>query len=237
MSDSNLTNGPAISLDDVHLKLASDAGEVNILRGISFAVAAGEAVGVVGPSGGGKSTMMMVIAGLERATSGTVCAAGVNLAGMSEDALALFRRDHIGIVFQDFHLIPTMNALENVAIPLEFGGLDDAFDRAREKLEAVGLGHRLTHYPSQLSGGEQQRVALARAFVAEPRILLADEPTGNLDGATGTVVMDLIFDLHDSAGTTFVLISHDLELVQRCDRVVTLSDGRIAEDGAVAGGA
>lgn len=220
-------NGPAIRLEDVHLKLASDAGEVNILRGIDLTVASGEALGVVGPSGGGKSTMMMVVAGLERASTGMVETAGVNLSGMSEDELALFRRDHVGIVFQDFHLIPTMSALENVAVPLEFSGKPDAFDRAQEMLEAVGLGHRLSHYPSQLSGGEQQRMALARAFVVEPKILLADEPTGNLDRATGTAVMDLLFDLHDRTGTTFMLISHDQELADRCDRIVTLADGRI----------
>lgn len=230
MTDNTQEYGPAILLDDVHLKLASDAGEVNILRGISLNVGSGEAVGVVGASGGGKSTMLMVMAGLERASTGLVQIAGVNLDGMSEDALALFRRDNIGIVFQNFHLVPTMSALENVAVPLEFAGVSNAFDRAREKLEAVGLGHRLSHYPGQLSGGEQQRVALARAFVAEPKILMADEPTGNLDGTTGEAVMDLLFDLHDRSGTTLVLISHDLELVKRCDRVVTIADGRIVDD-------
>ncbi len=216
-----------ILLDDVHLKLTSLAGEVNILRGISLEVAKGEAVGVVGPSGGGKSTMMMVTAGLERASSGRVVTAGVDLDGLDEDALALFRRDHVGIVFQDFHLIPTMTALENVAVPLEFAGLDDAFDRAEDRLKAVGLGHRLTHYPGQLSGGEQQRVALARAFAAEPAILLADEPTGNLDGKTGEAVMDLLFELHDKSETTMMLISHDQALAARCKRIVTLADGRI----------
>ena len=216
-----------ILLDDVHLKLTSLAGEVNILRGISLEVAKGEAVGVVGPSGGGKSTMLMVTAGLERASSGRVVTAGVDLDGLDEDALALFRRDHVGIVFQDFHLIPTMTALENVAVPLEFAGLDDAFDRAEDRLKAVGLGHRLTHYPGQLSGGEQQRVALARAFAAEPAILLADEPTGNLDGKTGEAVMDLLFELHDKSETTMMLISHDQALAARCKRIVTLADGRI----------
>ena len=197
------------------------------MRGISLEVAKGEAVGVVGPSGGGKSTMMMVTAGLERASSGRVVTAGVDLDGLDEDALALFRRDHVGIVFQDFHLIPTMTALENVAVPLEFAGLDDAFDRAEDRLKAVGLGHRLTHYPGQLSGGEQQRVALARAFAAEPAILLADEPTGNLDGKTGEAVMDLLFELHDKSETTMMLISHDQALAARCKRIVTLADGRI----------
>ncbi|MBT3550895.1 MAG: ATP-binding cassette domain-containing protein [Rhodospirillaceae bacterium] len=217
----------AILLDDVHLKLTSAAGEVNILRGIDLTVAAGEAIGVIGPSGGGKSTMMMVIAGLEKITSGRVCTAGVDLNGLDEDALARFRRDHVGVVFQDFHLIPTMTALENVAVPLEFGGAGDAFERARRQLQAVGLDHRLEHYPGQLSGGEQQRVALARAFATEPSILLADEPTGNLDGDTGAAVMDILFDLHDRSGTTLLLISHDMRLAQRCGRIVRLADGRI----------
>lgn len=221
------TTGAAILLDDVHLKLTSAAGEVNILRGIDLNVAAGEAIGVIGPSGGGKSTMMMVIAGLEKITSGRVCTAGVDLNGLDEDALARFRRDHVGVVFQDFHLIPTMTALENVAVPLEFGGADDAFERARSQLQAVGLEHRLEHYPGQLSGGEQQRVALARAFATEPAILLADEPTGNLDGDTGAAVMDILFDLHDRSGTTLLLISHDMRLAQRCGRTVRLADGRI----------
>ena len=236
-TDSMTANGTAegtadsadlsILMDDVRLTLTSAAGEVNILRGLDLRVAAGEAIGVVGPSGGGKSTMIMIIAGLERATSGIVKTAGVDLASLSEDDLALFRRDRIGIVFQDFHLIPTMTALENVAVPLEFAGKPDAFAVAEAQLEAVGLGHRLTHYPGQLSGGEQQRVALARAFAVEPAILLADEPTGNLDRATGTAVMDLLFDLHDRSGTTLVLISHDPKLAARCDRIVTLTDGRI----------
>ena len=217
----------AILLDDVHLKLTSAAGEVNILRGIDLTVAAGEAIGVIGPSGGGKSTMMMVIAGLEKITSGRVCTAGVDLNGLDEDALARFRRDHVGVVFQDFHLIPTMTALENVAVPLEFGGAGDAFERARRQLQAVGLDQRLEHYPGQLSGGEQQRVALARAFATEPSILLADEPTGNLDGDTGAAVMDILFDLHDRSGTTLLLISHDMRLAQRCGRIVRLADGRI----------
>ena len=217
----------SILLDDVRLTLTSAAGEVNILRGLDLRVAAGEAIGVVGPSGGGKSTMIMIIAGLERATSGIVKTAGVDLVSLSEDDLALFRRDRIGIVFQDFHLIPTMTALENVAVPLEFAGKPDAFAKAEAQLEAVGLGHRLAHYPGQLSGGEQQRVALARAFAVEPAILLADEPTGNLDRATGKAVMDLLFDLHDRSGTTLVLISHDPKLAARCGRIVTLTDGRI----------
>jgi len=216
-------------LQDVHLTLESAAGEVNILRGISLEVEQGEAVGIIGPSGGGKSTMMMVIAGLERASSGQVETAGIELSQMDEDALALFRRDNVGIVFQDFHLIPTMTALENVAVPLEFADIEDADERARDRLAAVGLDHRLEHYPGQLSGGEQQRVALARAFAARPAILLADEPTGNLDGKTGQAVMDLLFDLHDTAGTTLMLISHDRLLAERCDRIITLADGKITD--------
>jgi putative ABC transport system ATP-binding protein len=237
MTDISGAPASAIVLNNLQLTLTSGAGAVNILRGIDLDVPAGQAVGVVGPSGGGKSTMMMVVAGLERASSGIVRTAGADLTQMGEDELALFRRDNVGIVFQDFHLIPTMTALENVAIPLEFADKGNhAFARAEAQLEAVGLGHRLTHYPGQLSGGEQQRVALARAFAAEPKILLADEPTGNLDGETGKIIMDLLFDLHDRAGTTLLLISHDPALAERCDRVVTLADGKIIED-RQAGGA
>ena len=216
-----------VSLEDVHLKLESAAGEVNILRGLDLKVAAGETVSVVGPSGSGKSTMMMVIAGLERPSSGNIRVAGIDLRGMDEDALALFRRRFVGIVFQNFHLIPTMTALENVAVPLEFAGDSAAFDKAARELDAVGLSHRLTHYPGQLSGGEQQRVALARAFVVEPRLLLADEPTGNLDGDTGHRIIDLMFELRARRGTTLVLITHDPALAQRCGRTVQLLDGRI----------
>ncbi len=217
----------AILLEDVHLTLGSEAGEVNILRGMDLSVARGESVAVIGPSGSGKSTMMMVIGGLERPTAGRVAVAGTELGALDEDALAEFRRDNIGIVFQSFHLIPTMTALENVAVPLEFAGRDDAFDRARVGLEAVGLGHRLTHYPGQLSGGEQQRVALARASATEPAILLADEPTGNLDGDTGARIMDLLFGLHESSGTTLMLITHDPALTERCSRAVRILDGQI----------
>ncbi|MFP6711922.1 MAG: ABC transporter ATP-binding protein [Rhodospirillales bacterium] len=229
MSNPIQNSNAAIHLQDVHLTLTGAAGEVNILRGISLNVERGEAVGVIGPSGGGKSTMMMVIAGLERASSGRVSTAGIDLGPMDEDQLALFRRDNVGIVFQDFHLIPTMTALENVAVPLEFAGIEDAFDRAGEGLKAVGLDHRIGHYPGQLSGGEQQRVALARAFAARPAILLADEPTGNLDSKTGQAVMDLLFDLHDTAHTTLMLISHDRVLADRCDRIITLADGQVTE--------
>ena len=222
---------PSIRLVDVRLELESGAGPVNILRGINLTVAPGEIVGVVGPSGSGKSTMMMIVGGLERPTGGSVQVAGVDLLALDEDGLARFRRDHVGIVFQSFHLVPTMTALENVAIPLEFAGRRDAFDRAAEALEAVGLGHRLTHYPGQLSGGEQQRTALARAFASAPDLVLADEPTGNLDGATGDVIVEQMFSLTRERGATLVLITHDPGLAARCDRVVKVLDGRIVDDG------
>jgi putative ABC transport system ATP-binding protein len=220
-------NQAMIRLTGVELKLASAAGEVNILRGLDLEVAKGETVGVVGPSGSGKSTMMMIIAGLEQPSAGRVEVAGRELTRLGEDALARFRRARIGIVFQAFHLIPTMTALENVAVPLEFAGRADAFARARAALESVGLGARLAHYPGQLSGGEQQRVALARAFVVEPLLLLADEPTGNLDGETGRQVIDLMFDLAARRGTTLMLITHDPNLAARCRRLIRLVDGRI----------
>jgi putative ABC transport system ATP-binding protein len=220
-----------ILLDDVRLTLTSDAGPVNVLRGISLAVRPGETIGVVGPSGSGKTTMMMVIGGLERPSAGRVEVDGSDLGRLDEDGLARFRRDRIGIVFQAFHLVPTMNALENVAIPLELAGRRDAFALAEAGLRAVGLGARLLHYPGQLSGGEQQRVALARAFAARPKLLLADEPTGNLDGATGRMVIDLLFDLQRQHGTTLLLVTHDPDLAGRCDRVVRLADGRIVDDG------
>ncbi len=220
-----------IALGKVHLTLDGPAGPVNILRGIDLTVDAGTALGVVGPSGSGKTTMLMIVAGLERISSGSVKIAGTDYAAMNEDDLALFRRDNIGIVFQSFHLIPTMSALENVAVPLEFAGRKDAFDRAEDQLRAVGLGHRLDHYPGQLSGGEQQRVALARAFAVKPKILLADEPTGNLDGVTGHQIIDLLFEMHDKHNTTLVLITHDHGLARRCDRVVRIGDGLIVGEG------
>ncbi len=217
----------AIQLDRVHLTLEGPAGPVNILRGVDLSVAPGTTVGIVGPSGSGKTTMLMVIAGLEHVTSGTVSVAGRDYGGMNEDALALFRRDHIGIVFQSFHLIPTMTALENVAVPLEFARRRDAFDRARAQLETVGLGHRVDHYPGQMSGGEQQRVAIARATAMTPRILLADEPTGNLDSATGQQIIDLLFAAPRRDGTTLVLITHDPALAAKCDKVIHIADGVI----------
>jgi len=219
---------PLVELTDVQLKLASAAGEVNILRGLDLVVAQGETVAVVGPSGSGKSTMMMVMAGLERPSAGRVRIADHDISTMSEDQLALFRRTRVGIVFQSFHLIQTMTALENVAVPLEFAGRADAFARAKDSLDSVGLGHRLTHYPGQLSGGEQQRAALARAVVAEPDLLLADEPTGNLDADTGHQIIELLFALRARHGSTLILITHDPELAARCDRTVRLLDGRIA---------
>ncbi|MBM3508716.1 MAG: ATP-binding cassette domain-containing protein [Alphaproteobacteria bacterium] len=225
-------DGPLVAVSDVHVTLESSAGAVNILRGASLTLAAGEAVGLVGPSGSGKSTLLSVVAGLERAAKGRIVIAGHNLGAMDEDALAVFRRHHLGIVFQSFHLVPTMNALENVAIPLELGGARDAFARARERLVEVGLGHRLTHYPAQLSGGEQQRVALARAFAGEPKLVLADEPTGNLDSATGHAIVDLMFRIRADRGTTLLLVTHDTSLAQRCGRVLRMDDGRVF--GAVA---
>jgi putative ABC transport system ATP-binding protein len=220
---------PILSLSDVRLTLAGNAGPVEILRGITLDVAKGESLALVGPSGSGKSSLLMLMGGLERATGGEVRAMGQDLTAMNEDALARFRRHNMGVVFQSFHLIPTMTALENVATPLELAGHADAFDRAEEELRAVGLGSRIDHYPSQMSGGEQQRVALARAAAPRPAILLADEPTGNLDGATGEAIMELLFGLQSRHGATLVLVTHAPELAARCDRVVRLGDGRLAE--------
>jgi putative ABC transport system ATP-binding protein len=220
---------PLVRVRNLHLTVPAAAGPVNILRGIDLDIEAGEAVGLVGPSGSGKTSLLMVLAGLERATTGSIMLSGREITALDEDALARLRRDHVGIVFQAFHLIPTMTALENVAVPLELAGRSDALDRAQQALRAVGLGHRLTHLPGQLSGGEQQRTALARAFVAQPPLLLADEPTGNLDQATGVAVMDLLFELRAAHGTTLLLITHDADLAARCDRCVHLSDGQVAE--------
>ena len=220
----------AIILEDVRLTLASAAGPVNILAGISLTIAEGETVALLGPSGSGKSSLLMVAAGLEAPTSGRVSVADTDLTRLGEDALARFRRAHVGIVFQSFHLIPTMTALENVAVPLELQGAKDAFARAKAELEAVGLGARLEHYPSQLSGGEQQRVALARAMAPRPRVLFADEPTGNLDGHTGADVADLLFALQARAGTTLFLVTHEEALARRCQRIVRLKDGAIVAD-------
>jgi putative ABC transport system ATP-binding protein len=217
----------AVSLKDVHLTLPSRAGNVDILRGVDLTVRPGEALGIVGPSGSGKTTLLMVIAGLERASRGEVQVAGQSLSGKGEDELAAFRRDNIGIVFQSFHLIPTMTALENVAVPLEFRGAPNAMGIAEEKLKRVGLGHRLTHYPGQLSGGEQQRVAIARALASGARIIIADEPTGNLDHVTGEQIIKLLFDLRTQDGASLLLVTHDRTLAERCDRMAEVLDGKI----------
>lgn len=218
---------PIIALEDVTLKLRGNAGPVEILHGLTMQVQKGETLGLVGPSGSGKSSLLMVMGGLEAATSGQVRVLGQDLTRMDEDRMARFRRDHMGVVFQSFNLIPTMTALENVATPLELAGAPDAFDRARAELDRVGLASRSDHYPAQMSGGEQQRVALARASAPRPQILLADEPTGNLDGSTGQAIMDLLFGLRDDHGATLVLVTHSRQLADRCDRVVRLTDGRI----------
>lgn len=221
---------PVIQLTNVSLTLESGAGPVNILKDINFAIEAGETVGVVGPSGSGKSSLMSLMTGLEQATTGNVLVDGMAFEGADEDDLARHRRSNIGIVMQAFHLIPTMTALENVAVPLELKGVNDAFDIASKELELVGLAHRMDHYPAQMSGGEQQRVALARALAPQPSILFGDEPTGNLDGKTGRDVIDLIFDLSKSRGSTLILVTHDPALADRCDRVISMADGRIVDD-------
>jgi putative ABC transport system ATP-binding protein len=218
---------PAIALKDVHLSLGRGAARVHILKGISLDIAKGEAVGLIGPSGSGKSTLLMTMAGLERPDSGSVHIDGEDLGPLDEDGLARFRGARIGIVFQSFHLIPTMTALENVAVPLELAGAADPFGRAREELKLVGLGDRLDHYPAQLSGGEQQRVALARAVATDPAILVADEPTGNLDENTGQSIIDLMFRLKRERGATLVLVTHDPGLAALCDRQVRLRSGVI----------
>ncbi|NCO22398.1 MAG: ABC transporter ATP-binding protein [Rhodobacterales bacterium] len=221
---------PILSLSDITLSLDGNAGRVDILNGISLDVAKGETVGLVGPSGSGKSSLLMLMGGLDRATGGRVRVLGQDITDMNEDELARFRRAHMGVVFQSFHLIPTMTALENVATPLELAGVADAFERAEAELVAVGLGSRAGHYPSQMSGGEQQRVALARAAAPRPAILLADEPTGNLDGSTGQAIMDLLFGLRDRYGATLILVTHAPDLAARCDRTIRLEDGRIAPE-------
>lgn len=223
-------SAPAIRLDAVRLTLASAAGPVNILNGVSLSAAPGEAIALLGPSGSGKSSLLMVAAGLEAATSGDVIIAGQNLNGLDEDALARFRRENVGIVFQSFHLIPTMTALENIAVPLELQGYSNAFERAQAGLHAVGLQDRKRHYPGQLSGGEQQRVALARAIVHEPHILFADEPTGNLDGKTGAAIVDLLFSLRTRVGATLFLVTHEEALAARCDRILHMKDGLIVAE-------
>jgi putative ABC transport system ATP-binding protein len=223
----NSQAGPAIALAGVNLSLGQGAARVHILKDIDLHIGRGEAIGLVGPSGSGKSTLLMVMAGLERADSGTVAVAGENLGTFDEDALARFRGRHIGIVFQSFHVIPTMTALENVAVPLELAGVADAHERASDELAAVGLSERMDHYPVEMSGGEQQRVAVARALAPDPAIVVADEPTGNLDEDTGKQIIDLLFAGHARRETTLVLVTHDLALAARCARVVRLRSGRV----------
>ncbi len=218
---------PIVKIEDLHLSLVGGAGPVNILCGIDLSIAAGETISIVGPSGAGKTTLLMALSGLERPSSGRVQVAGVDLGTADEDALARFRRQHIGIVFQSFHLVPTMTALENVALPLEFSGQPDALEQAARALAATGLAERVAHFPGELSGGEQQRVALARAFVARPALILADEPTGNLDRETGQMVMELLFNLQQELNTTLVLITHDEHLAGRCQRSIRMADGTL----------
>ena len=230
MPSQTSTDLPAIQLNQVSLTLNSAAGPVDILLGVSLSVASGTSIALVGPSGSGKSSLLMVAAGLERPTGGQVIVAGTDITRMGEDAAARFRRGAVGIVFQSFHLIPTMTALENVAVPLELAGVADAFDRAEAELRNVGLIKRIEHYPGQLSGGEQQRVALARALAPRPKILFADEPTGNLDGANGQAIADLIFGLNQERGSTLFLVTHEERLAQRCDRIARMADGKIVSD-------
>jgi putative ABC transport system ATP-binding protein len=230
---------PVIEMNDVHLSLGTGAARVHILRGVSVEVARGEALGLVGSSGSGKSTLLMTMAGLEKPDSGPVTVDGQRIDRMGEDALARFRGARIGVIFQSFHLIPTMTALENVAVPLELAGAPDPFGRAAEELRSVGLENRNSHYPAQLSGGEQQRVAIARALAPDPAILVADEPTGNLDETTGRAIIDLLFRLRKARGSTLVLVTHDLSLARMCDRMIRLRSGQIVTDEsreAVAGG-
>jgi putative ABC transport system ATP-binding protein len=222
---------PVISLNQVGLNLTSGAGEVNILRDITLSIPRGQTVGLVGPSGAGKTSLMMIVAGLERASKGDVVIGGFDFANRSEDELAQFRRGNVGVVFQDFHLVATMTALENVALPLEFAGAPNAFELAESALQSVGVGARLAHYPGQMSGGEQQRVAVARAFVATPALLLADEPTGNLDQETGDKVIDLMFAMSATHNTTMMLITHDPAIAERCDRIIRIVDGRMEDLG------
>ena len=222
----------AIRAANVTLTLGAQDAPVEILRGVDLEIPHGMSVALLGPSGSGKSSLMAVLAGLERASGGSVYVDGLDFTTMDEDGLARARRGRIGIVLQAFHLLPTMTALENVAVPMELAGIDDPFGKAATELEAVGLGHRLTHYPSQLSGGEHQRVAIARAMAASPSIIFADEPTGNLDGTTGTSIIDLLFERRAALGATLLIITHDPSLADRCDRVIAMQDGHVVERSA-----
>ncbi|GFE74153.1 ABC transporter [Novosphingobium sp. TCA1] len=230
VSDPSQPPAPSILAQDLRLTLGSGTSAVEILKGIDLVVPQGQTLALLGPSGSGKSSLMSVLSGLERASSGALSVAGQDFLAMDEDALAQARRGRIGVVLQAFHLLPTMTALENVATPLELAGLDHARERAEAELAAVGLGHRLSHYPAQLSGGEQQRVAIARALAPRPSLVFADEPTGNLDAATGATIVDLLFARRAEAGATLLIITHDESLAHHCERVVTLADGRIASD-------
>ena len=230
MTESDGGTAIAIQTRNVTLSLGTQSAPVDILRGIDLDIGAGESLAILGPSGSGKSSLMAILSGLEQATGGSVTVAGVDFSELDEDDLARARRGRIGIVLQSFHLLPTMTALENVAVPLELAGVDDAFDVATTELEAVGIGHRLGHYPTQLSGGEQQRVAIARALAPGPKIVFADEPTGNLDAATGGSIIDVLFDRKAAAESTLVIITHDVSLAERCDRIVEMKDGKIVAD-------
>jgi putative ABC transport system ATP-binding protein len=223
---------PIISLDDIHLTLTSRAGPVHILRGLTLGVPEGQSVAIVGPSGSGKTSLLMIMGGLEQATRGRIDVAGRTLGGLSQDALARLRGESIGIVFQSFHLVPTMTALENVALPLELAGIPGAFDTARGLLDDVGLTARIDHFPAELSGGEQQRVAIARALSRRPRLILADEPTGNLDGRTGQQIVELLFGMKERMGATLVLVTHDERLAKMTERVIRMADGNIISDSA-----
>jgi putative ABC transport system ATP-binding protein len=220
---------PVIEVANINLTLGTEGARIHVLKNVSLKIWPGEAVGIVGPSGSGKSTLLMNLAGIEQPGSGSIRIRGTEMAGLDEDSLARFRGRHIGIVFQSFHLLPTMTALENVAIPLELAGRANAFERARHELSAVGLADRLDHYPAQLSGGEQQRVAIARAIAPDPDILIADEPTGNLDDTNGQSIVDLLFNLKQERNTTLILVTHDVALAERCDRVIRIRSGRIEE--------
>ena len=226
----SIRNNTLIQMKNVKLELGSKAGKVDILKGISLGIYSDTSVAITGPSGAGKSTLMMVIGGLETVTSGSIIIGDENFSLMNEDALAKFRRDNIGIVFQAFRLIPTMTALENVSIPLELSNDPNSSEKAKQALDLVGLSKRISHYPDQLSGGEQQRVAIARAFITNPTVLLADEPTGNLDQETGTKIIDLLFNLQSSHKTTLILVTHDRSLAERCDRIIDIADGQIQSD-------